>query len=518
MTGALKGRLLVAAIIIIIATAFLLTLPAAVGPVRVNDSYWIDWVWLDQFADALRNGQVYPRWLPLSHGGLGSPVFYYYPPLAFYLGSAFVLAGLAVYPALLATFFAGYVLSGAAMYFWLKGQARSPLLGALVYMIAPYHAANFYLRGALAEFLATAILPFVLLGLRRLQLGKGDGFAITALSFAALICSHLPLALLASLFLIGPYALVQGHHAPRQLLYAFASLGTGIALASAYLIAAVMLEPYRDSAKLWEHPVLQPENWTFWNNAAPEAYAGMLVIGAVLAIPLAILAIFQRSRWALFGLACVLLGIGLIPALWDLPIIRSVQFPFRIFPLAEFALATALAFVAWRPLLLTLVSLPLLVVTSSIVMMPPPSRGVPMDQLQTRHPDVPENLPPGERPYSWPSQWALAIAESHRQPQFSNGTTVEPVFYFPAWQVRCGDVVQPTFPDPRTQLLSYKGRNCARTLVRTAPETIGMVVSLLGLLLVTIVIAMARAGKRRLPATAAGSREQRLGGQGLAPE
>lgn len=486
--GAGKKRLLVAAALI--ATATMLTLPAAFGPVRVNDSYWIDWVWLDQFANEFRRGVLYPRWLPLSHGGLGSPVFYYYPPVAFYVGSSFVLAGLGVYQALIATFFGAYLLSGAAMYLWLKDQARSPLLGALVYMIAPYHAANFYLRGALAEFVATALLPFVMLGLSRLQLGRRDGFAIVALSYAALVCTHLPLALLASLFLIGPYALIPARRARRQLLTAGAALATGIAVASVYLLPALMLEPYRDAAKLWAHPVLRPQNWTFWNSGAPEAHAGMLVIGIVLAVPLAILSISQRSRWAMFGLACVLFGIGLIPAAWELPIVRSVQFPFRMFPLAEFALATALAFAAWRPLLLSVISLPLVVVTSSIVMMPPPPRGVPMAQLQARHPDVPENLPPGMRSYSWPSQWALAIAESHRQPRFSNGATVEPVFYFPAWQVWCGDVVQQTFPEPRTQLLSYNGRSCTRTLVRTVPEKIGMAVSLLGLLLVIFVSAV----------------------------
>jgi hypothetical protein len=135
----------------IVLVAALLTLPAAIGPVRLNDSFWIDWVWLDQFADQLRQGILYPRWLPLSHGGLGSPVFYYYPPLAFYLASIFVLGGLGTYAGLIAAFFAAYTLSGAAMYAWLRHQAQRPLLGALLYLAAPYHAFNFYIRGAISE-------------------------------------------------------------------------------------------------------------------------------------------------------------------------------------------------------------------------------------------------------------------------------------------------------------------------------------------------------------------------------
>ena len=54
----------------ILLAALAVTAPAALGPVRTNDSFWIDWVWLDQFANELARGNLYPRWLPLSHGRL----------------------------------------------------------------------------------------------------------------------------------------------------------------------------------------------------------------------------------------------------------------------------------------------------------------------------------------------------------------------------------------------------------------------------------------------------------------
>ncbi len=148
-------------------TAAALSVPAALGPVRLNDSFWIDLVWLEQFARELGTGVIYPRWLLLSHGGLGSPVFYYYPPLAFYAASAFVLAGFSTYSALIAAFCAANLLAGVGAYLWLRDQSRVPLIGAIMFMIAPYHLFNFYLRGAIAEFLATAILPFVLWGIRQ---------------------------------------------------------------------------------------------------------------------------------------------------------------------------------------------------------------------------------------------------------------------------------------------------------------------------------------------------------------
>jgi hypothetical protein len=41
--------------------------------------------WADQFGDGLDSGLWYPRWAWTSHGGLGAPVFLYYPPVYFYI-------------------------------------------------------------------------------------------------------------------------------------------------------------------------------------------------------------------------------------------------------------------------------------------------------------------------------------------------------------------------------------------------------------------------------------------------
>jgi uncharacterized membrane protein len=182
-------------------TALLLLLPALVRAPMTNDSFWIDWVWADQFNAALRGGVLYPRWLPQSHGGLGSPVFYFYPPLAFYVSGAAGLVGLSTYNSVLAAFGLALAGSGYAMYQWLTNWAKHPLLGAILYMIAPYHLLDFYERGAQAESLAVVLIPLIALGLRDKRP------FLLAISYAGLILTHLPLALLASLFLIFPYVL-----------------------------------------------------------------------------------------------------------------------------------------------------------------------------------------------------------------------------------------------------------------------------------------------------------------------
>ncbi|HWI88925.1 MAG TPA: 6-pyruvoyl-tetrahydropterin synthase-related protein [Sphingomicrobium sp.] len=468
-------------------------LPALFGHPRLNESFWIDWVWLDQFARELSHGSLYPRWLPLSHNGLGSPVFYYYPPLAFYFGSLFVLAGLSIYAAIVATFVAASMLSGVGAYLWLKGQSRSPVTGAIVSVIAPYHAFDFYFRGALAEAIAIAAIPFVMLGLRMIGEKRSSGIPLTAVAYGALIGSHLPLALLASVFLIGPYAAWRGYRAPRELLAVAAGLAIGLALACIYLVPALGLEQYRDAAVLWRNRTFQPSNWTFWNaEFLTGVYLVVLGIACALAIPAVALIVRTRSRWAGYALVCILLGIGLVPFLWSAPALRSVQFPFRIMPLAEFGLATAFARIAWTRRKLAEALAPLLIATAFVSVARTPPDPVTIAELSALHPDVPENLPPGERPYSWPSIWALDVAKAHRRAQYARGVTTEPLFYFPAWRVRCGDVPVATFPAPDTQLLSYRGKACARSPAVTSAEKIGAAMSLIGFLALIVVIGLGR--------------------------
>ena len=389
----------------IISLAAVLSLPAALQSPRLNDSYWIDWVWLDQFSAALRAGMLYPRWLPLSHGGLGSPVSYYYPPIAFYLGSAFVVAGLTVYTALIATFFAGYVLAGTGMYLWLKNQARRPLVGALVYVATPYHTCNFYLRGALAEFTAMA-RPSVRHGrLAPSPGGQARGFRDH--------CAQLRGADLQATchsrrwrpyFSIGPYAAIHGRDHPRSAPFVIGALATGIALAGAYLVPAFTLDSCRDAAKLWELPVLQPQNWTFWKQPVPSGYLSMLVIGATLApIPCRCWR-FLTGRAGRHSVSCTCCSAsGCCQTSGNCRSSGQSSFHFASCRSPEFALAAALARSTSRALLLTLVCLPGAFITWSIVVRPTAAEHLSMQELQNLHPDVPENLPPGDRPYSWPS-------------------------------------------------------------------------------------------------------------------
>jgi len=146
------------AVPIIFAVALVLIFRGGLGVPALHDSLAIYWVWADQFTAEIARGDLYPRWLPESYAGLGAPVFYYYPPLAFYLTALFGLIGLSTFVSMLAAFGCGFAGSGAACWLWLRKRSDQPLLGAVLFMAAPYHLFDYVHRGALAECVAIALL------------------------------------------------------------------------------------------------------------------------------------------------------------------------------------------------------------------------------------------------------------------------------------------------------------------------------------------------------------------------
>lgn len=114
--------------------------------------------------DALRQGILYPRFLPAFAFGYGHPVFNYYGPLSYYIAELVHLFGADLPRALTLTFALGYVAAGVTAYL-LARRFASPapaLLGAVAYVYSPYHLASGFQRGAWAEHWAWVLLPLIL--------------------------------------------------------------------------------------------------------------------------------------------------------------------------------------------------------------------------------------------------------------------------------------------------------------------------------------------------------------------
>lgn len=480
---------------VLIALAFLLVMRGWLGPRPLNRDMTIYWSWADQFAGELARGTLYPRWLPLSDGGLGTPVFYFYPPIAFYVTAIFQVAGLSVYDSLIGCFLVAFAVSGIACWHWLREQSNHPLLGAMFFMAAPYHVYNYSDRAALAESVATAIIPILAIGLKRIADGRG-GVVFTAIAYAALIGTHLPLALLASVFLIAPYAIA---HSDRLARFAVA-VAAGIGIAAIYLVPAFSLQSFRDVSQLHRTPNLQTVYWSIFSNhwSDLDFTVSFLVIGAVIivaSVPL----ILTRDRWAIHAMFVAILISGVVPFLWSLPLLRDVQFPFRALTLAEFSLATALGRLPrqispvtfrWAlPVFLSLLFLPGFHFEDQEV-----------SSLRAKHADAYEYLPKGVMKPGQTTARLVDVLAARVPAPIVPGKIVEPHFYFPAWS--CGG------EEPRTQLLMHD-RGCKPRIIWTAAEWIGSIVSAAAM---ALVLAFAAVSRSRSNIRSARRQRRRLAG------
>src|SRR5438309_2066139 len=175
--------------------------PELVLGATVSDSFRYNLLWPEQFAALVRDGHLYPRWLPHAWSGLGNPTFYFYPPLFFWVSAAIDTVTFGGLPPERFTPLATLLflaVSGFAMRAWLEEHVtpRRALLGAIAYIVAPYHLYDIYLRGALAEASTYALVPLVALALKGLADGRLRYLPFLAIAYGALLLTHLPSALL----------------------------------------------------------------------------------------------------------------------------------------------------------------------------------------------------------------------------------------------------------------------------------------------------------------------------------
>jgi hypothetical protein len=223
--------------------------------------------WADDFARQLWSGEWYPRWLTDMNGGLGSPDFFFYPPMHVFVSALFrpLMAArdphgywISGYSGVLAT-----VLSGLTAYAWIRTltTARAAVIGAAAYMIAPYHVAiDLYNRGAAAEYWLFVWLPLVMLSSQGIVRNVPYSTVWLAVTYALCAFSH---GTVAAVFAVVPITYVVLFSQPgsriRQIVRAGTGLAAGIGIAAVYLLPA-MLDRNRT------YLVDQTSNWGDYRN------------------------------------------------------------------------------------------------------------------------------------------------------------------------------------------------------------------------------------------------------------
>ncbi len=319
----------------------------------------------------LDDGQVPCRWVPDMGNGFGYPLFNYYPPLPYYAGDALHRTGFSYLRTVDLLFAIG--LLGAALSMYTLGRRLWGDLGGIVsavaYVYAPYLALDVYLRGALAELWALAIVPALLWAVYELvTTGRLRFVPATALLVAALLLSHNLVAVIVApaLLLWGVVLLLtQGRRSWRPALLCGVGALWGFGLA-AFFTLPVLIEgdlvqvdnitqpPFHYASHFTtvsdlfllrtadysfllggRHDTPIQIGWFHWGLAAFAVPAGLIML--------------RTRRWGpgltVFMLA-VFFGVGVFMAtsrskfIWDaFGALRFLQFPWRYLGLASLAAA-----------------------------------------------------------------------------------------------------------------------------------------------------------------------------------
>ncbi len=381
-------------------TAMLLTI-FAIAPLLRPGYFWAahdarhDVFFILQYNITWNEGILFPRWSPDWAFGYGYPFFNIYAPGATFLGALlYRTLHLTLENAVKATFIATLLISAWAMWLFVRDWLgeRAALVAAVAFVYVPYHLVDVYVRAAMAESLALALLPLSLWALRRaVHRPNAINVVLVALTYAAI---HLSSNLVALLFtpVLGLYLLVliwqragATHLWPRSrhrasarpaarpgdarswaggashLLAPAAGLALGVALAAFFILPALAEKNFVNLSQWYggyydfhEHFVyfaqLFDPRWGFGISTPGPDDSLSYQLGLAL-FALAALAAWAWLRpsgkerteigfWLLILLGGVWLTTGASAFAWDhVPMVSMAQFPWRYLTLAALSLA-----------------------------------------------------------------------------------------------------------------------------------------------------------------------------------
>lgn len=225
-----------------------------IKPMRANEGMWriFDDVHIarsEALLTELHAGQFPVRMLQSFGNGGGYPLFNYYSPLTYYVSAGLIQLGIHPLNSVKLVFQGAYVLLTIGMYAYLRVglqlSRKSALVGAIAAISSAYFNYDAYTRGALAELLGFAMLPWVL-GFFELLLKNKKWYSLlgAAATLSIVFLFHAITGIIAVLLLtviVGVRAVVNKKNALQYIL-ATTKLFAVTGLLSAWYLLPVLLE------------------------------------------------------------------------------------------------------------------------------------------------------------------------------------------------------------------------------------------------------------------------------------
>ncbi len=320
------------------------------GPIHVHRIQAMTLLW--------QEGNLWPRWVPYFHLGYGYPVFNYYPPLTYHIGAALGVLGISAPAAFNLTLAGSWVVGTLGAYALARHlmPGRGAILAALLWAYAPSRLHEVWHQGSTPQMMAAAFIPWLLLALA-LAAARPSRRNLVALGalFAAILMSHLPLAVMVSLFLGPGVILLPLWHTrralrrwPGRVLRLAGGLALGAGLCAIFVLPLAVELPYIQATAQDPFPLLR-SNFLQLRDLLIQPYPQdltdiTLVVPTTLGLLWVLLAVAgcgalaaRRQYGAAAGLAVGLAAIVFITQeaslfVWQsVPFLATARFPGRIF-------------------------------------------------------------------------------------------------------------------------------------------------------------------------------------------
>ncbi|SRR6266498_34645 len=313
------------------------------------------------FYNAIHLGHLHPGWLAEANGGFGDASLRFYPPALYYwLFLTREITG-SLYSGFLLGFVLLSILGSLGAFFWAKSFVRTSVAvwAAIFYAFIPYRINQFYGASLLAEYAAGTVLPFALAFVHRICRHNRWSDAVgLGISFALLILSNLPLAIIGSLALLG-YGLlsIDKTTARSSLLRLSTGVLLGLAVSAFYWSTVIselrwirnqVLTPdeavtsYFDYRKNFAFSPFSLNNTNSW-------FANTLALSTLSMAFAPLIMLLWRRRpklgrdlkvvFALFGFSFFMVTDLSRPLWFAIPKLKEVQFPWRWLAVCSAAVA-----------------------------------------------------------------------------------------------------------------------------------------------------------------------------------
>ena len=343
------------------------------------------------FYQSLSEGIIIPRWSSNLNWGYGHPVMMFLYPLPSYTAALFRLLGLSFEQVTELVFAVGYVLSGLTMYLWARSipsenhtslsaivRELAGIVGATLYLYAPYRFVDVYVRGAIGENFFFIWPPLVLLFTQNV-VRSYSALSIVGLSIsiAGMLLSHNALSIMFLPVVVG-YGVVRlfsevsrktnksyGNHAFTKIAVLAYSYILGFGMSAFFLIPAFIEGKYTlrsivtqgvtlDRFETLGRIVYSP--WSFGGTGQLSVQLGIvqwIVVIVGLAMVLRSVRVSEYQGVLIGSYVVLLISIYFMTkeSMWvytTFDIFQTFQFPWRWLSLALFAPSVIGALIVYR--------------------------------------------------------------------------------------------------------------------------------------------------------------------------